>query len=381
MGIEKDHARFRDMVKGKVRKDIRKYMTNGELIGKEGKRLISIPVPGFDTPHFRYGPNDRGGIGSGEGDVGEYTDPSDQENEGESRGGTEEGRHLMEMEVDLEIEEIEKIAFGEMHLQDLKPQKQGSLTGDVFAARGMRRIGPRGQLLRKRSFLEMIKRGLILPPGKATDNQLTKALNNLYLEPTFRRYRDWQAIPKPEVDALLIFIRDVSGSMGEFEKKLSRLICHWTERWVRRNYKKLSARYIVHDVKAREVPRDVFYRLQSDGGTKISSAYHACIRMIDEYLKRTDNPNIYIMHVSDGDNESGEDNNLCYRMIANMFPSINLFGYVQVKKGSGGEGAYHAFLKSKFGKLRKVRLAKMNEEAETYDVMRQIFGKPGEVKK
>ena len=42
--IEKDHQRFRQIVKGRIREDLRKFLTKGELIGKEGKHLISIPV-------------------------------------------------------------------------------------------------------------------------------------------------------------------------------------------------------------------------------------------------------------------------------------------------------------------------------------------------
>ena len=39
--IEKDHQRFRQIVKGRIREDLRKFLTKGELIGKEGKHLIS----------------------------------------------------------------------------------------------------------------------------------------------------------------------------------------------------------------------------------------------------------------------------------------------------------------------------------------------------
>ena len=43
--IEKDHQRFRQIVKGKIRDDLRKFLTKGELIGKEGKHL-SLRVRG-----------------------------------------------------------------------------------------------------------------------------------------------------------------------------------------------------------------------------------------------------------------------------------------------------------------------------------------------
>ena len=77
--IEKDHQRFRQIVKGRIREDLRKLLSKGELIGKEGKHLISIPVRNIDPPHFRYGDNTQG-IGAGDGKEG------DQVGKGQGKG-------------------------------------------------------------------------------------------------------------------------------------------------------------------------------------------------------------------------------------------------------------------------------------------------------
>src|ERR1700690_2628373 len=68
--IEQDHQRFRHIVRGKIRKDLRKFLSRGELIGREGRRFVSIPVHDIDIPTFRYGDN-AGGVGMGEGGEGE----------------------------------------------------------------------------------------------------------------------------------------------------------------------------------------------------------------------------------------------------------------------------------------------------------------------
>ena len=62
--INNDHQRFRKIIKGRIREDLRKFLTRGELLGREGKKFISIPVTGIDTPNFRYGDNDDSGIGN-----------------------------------------------------------------------------------------------------------------------------------------------------------------------------------------------------------------------------------------------------------------------------------------------------------------------------
>ena len=54
--IDQDHRRFRDIVRGRIKQNLRKYITQGQLIGKKGKDVVSIPVPHIDIPHFRFGP-------------------------------------------------------------------------------------------------------------------------------------------------------------------------------------------------------------------------------------------------------------------------------------------------------------------------------------
>ena len=50
--IDQDHSRFRAIVRGKIRQNLRKYISQGELIGRKGKDLVSIPIPQIDIPRF-----------------------------------------------------------------------------------------------------------------------------------------------------------------------------------------------------------------------------------------------------------------------------------------------------------------------------------------
>ena len=65
--IDQDHRRFREIVRGKIKQNLRKYITQGEMIGKRGKDLVSIPLPSIDIPHFRFGPKQTGGVSQGQG--------------------------------------------------------------------------------------------------------------------------------------------------------------------------------------------------------------------------------------------------------------------------------------------------------------------------
>jgi uncharacterized protein len=65
--IEADRARFREIVRGRIRADLRRYLSTGELIGRAGEHAVSIPLPQIELPRFIFGENPRGKGGRGEG--------------------------------------------------------------------------------------------------------------------------------------------------------------------------------------------------------------------------------------------------------------------------------------------------------------------------
>ena len=58
--IERDHQRFKKIVRGKVKSNLGKYISRGEMIGKKGDQIVSIPVGDGDVrlilgkPGVRY---------------------------------------------------------------------------------------------------------------------------------------------------------------------------------------------------------------------------------------------------------------------------------------------------------------------------------------
>src|SRR5271163_4963487 len=91
--IERDLQRFRKIVRGKVKSNLSKYIGRGEMIGKKGNDLVSIPLPSIEIPQFRYGSKGSGGVGVGEGQVGQpLTAP---QGEGENKAGDQPGGHIL----------------------------------------------------------------------------------------------------------------------------------------------------------------------------------------------------------------------------------------------------------------------------------------------
>ena len=76
-----------------------------------------------------------------------------------------------------------------------------------------------------------------------------------------KRYRSWHEVKKPQSNAVIVYMMDVSGSMGEEQKEIVRIESFWLDTWLRRNYDGVESRYIIHDAVAREVDRDTFFGL------------------------------------------------------------------------------------------------------------------------
>src|ERR1700730_14474135 len=101
--IDQDHSRFRAIVRGKIRQNLRKYISQGELIGRKGKDLVSIPIPQIDLPHFSFGDRQRGGAGQGEGDPGDPMGGDQDGEEGDGKqAGSAPGEHALEVDVTLD---------------------------------------------------------------------------------------------------------------------------------------------------------------------------------------------------------------------------------------------------------------------------------------
>src|SRR4029079_18571351 len=102
LSIDQDQRRFKQIVRGKIRENLRKYITHGEMIGRKGRELVSIPIPQLDVPHFRYGKNGSGGVGQGDGEDGTIIAGGDPDGQGEGSAGSEPGAHILEVEVSIE---------------------------------------------------------------------------------------------------------------------------------------------------------------------------------------------------------------------------------------------------------------------------------------
>jgi len=118
--IDLDHGRFRQIIRGKIKQNLRKYISQGEMIAKKGKDTVSIPLPSVDIPHFKHGDKQQGGVGQGEGEVGDSLGQGQEQPGQGQQAGDRPGDHLMDIEVSLQ--ELADIMAEELELPRIQPK-------------------------------------------------------------------------------------------------------------------------------------------------------------------------------------------------------------------------------------------------------------------
>lgn len=363
MKMDSDLSRFHKIVRGKIKKELRKFVTSGDLIGRQGGKTIRIPLPQIDIPRFQFGQQQQG-IGQGKGEVGDPL-PGQSPAEQIQEAGDSEGEKSLEVEISLE--ELADILGEELELPFIKDKGTKNIEAPQHRYTGIYKKGPEALRHFKRTFREALKRSII----SGTYNTDAPFIMPVKED---KRYRAFRTVRKPETNAVVIYMMDVSGSMGEEQKKIVRLTGFWIDTWLMRQYKGLERRYIVHDAVAREVNQDTFYRTRESGGTLISSAYQLAIEMLDKDYP-TDSWNIYLFHFSDGDNWSGNDTNECLDMMTNnILPVANLFSYGQVESRYGS-GQFLRDLEKRFADNKRVALAKIKDRDAIMNALKIFLGR------
>ncbi len=364
MSILEDHSRFKDIVRGRIKENFKKYVSHGEMIGKRENEFVKIPVPSIDIPHFRYGPKQQGGVGQGDGKQGDAVgDPSDQSGQGQA--GDQPGQHVMEVEISME--ELADILGEELGLPNIQPKGSKKLDATKTKYSGLAPVGPEGLRHFKSSYKRALQRSISMGTYDPKNPVVVPIRNDF-------RYRSFKQVVQPQTSAVVIYMMDVSGSMGEEQKEIVRLESFWINTWLKRHYKGLETRFIIHDAAAKEVDEKTFFSTSESGGTLISSAYKLCQQLIEEEYSPAE-WNIYPFHFSDGDNWSGEDTRLCIRMLKEFFiPRVNMFGYGQVES-KYGSGQFLKDLEKEFTNDQTLIMSRIENRDKIIQSIKDFLGK------
>ena len=360
--IKQDHSRFREIIKGKIRGNLKKYITQSELIGKREKEFVSIPIPQIEIPRFQYGPKSQGGVGQGQGENGQPIEGEPEE--GQGKAGDQPGEHLLE--VDISFEELAQIMGEELQLPRIEPRGKKSIQAIKARYSGIHSVGPDSLRHFKFTYKQALKRAIASGSYRA-GSPVVPIRKDM-------RYRSYKYSQQPESSAVIIYMMDVSGSMGDEQKEIVRLESFWINTWLKSQYKEIETRFIIHDAAAKEVDEETFFKTRESGGTLISSAYTLAQKMIDEEYP-PDEWNIYPFHFSDGDNWSSEDTKFCVELLKEkLLPKVNGFFYGQVES-KYGSGQFIKDLMREFQEDERVVTSRVENKEGIYNSIKTFLGK------
>ncbi len=366
--IKRDHSRFRKIVKGKIRDNLKKYVSGGEMPIPKGEGVFKVPMPSIETPRFKFGDRQQGGMGQGEGQPGDPVEGG-EEQEGEGgEGEAGEGEGKKEVEVELSLDELAQILGEELELPNIEPKGKKTLQSTSEKYSSISVVGPDSLKHFKRSYKEALKRQ-VATGTYDKDNPIIVPIKS------DMRFRSANTTVEFENSAVVIYMMDVSGSMGDEQKEIVRTESFWINLWLKSQYKDIDVRYIIHDATAKEVNEDTFFRTRESGGTLISSALKLCRDIIQSDYDPSE-WNIYPFHFSDGDNWSTDDTKLCLEILdQDILPASNVFCYGQVESRYGS-GQFYKDLSARYGEdSDQVTLSKIKDKNAILDSIKDFLGK------
>jgi len=359
--IERDYQRFRKLVRGKVKSNLSKYISRGEMIGKKGKDLVSIPLPQIEIPQFRFGNKGSGGVGQGDGQIGQPLGPGQQQ-PGQG-AGEQPGAHILE--VELTMEEMAQILGEELALPRIEPRGKKNIVTTRDKYTGIRQTGPESLRHFKRTYKKALKRQISSNTYDPVDPVVVPIRSD-------KQYRSWKDVQKPDSVAVLIYMMDVSGSMTDEQKEIVRIEAFWIDTWIKAHYKGVDTVYIIHDAAAHEVDENTFYHTRESGGTKISSAYELAEKIINKKYP-PDQWNVYAFHFSDGDNW-GDDIPHCIELLnEKLLPKLNLFGYGQVESPYGS-GEFYEYIHEMLGERDNIVCSRIPDRESILGSIKEFLG-------
>jgi len=326
--IEEDHADFINVVSGRLRKALKKFIKSGNIIKSRGKRgKISITIPKIDIPQILYGDNGKG-IGRGKGKDGDVIEKGKQK--GDGNGASQDEGSGITVNIDLEV--ILKFMQDELELPNLKPKVNETFDEIKIKYNNISLVGPESLRHNRRTFLEALKRQCA--DGTVNDLELVPGIKDPVktIKPIKRdkRYRQYNEIKIPSSNALIVYARDGSGSMDQKKCEIVSDMAWWIDVWIKRFYKRVDRLFVWHDSVAMEVDEEKFYNYRYGGGTTCSSA----LKFISKQFDNRYPPhkwNIYVFYFSDGDNW-GDDNQVFVDTLKENFSdkNVNLVGITQI---------------------------------------------------
>ena len=400
-----NRERFLRRYKDQVREAVKKAISGRSIRDIEQGESISIPKRDISEPVFRHG----------QGGTRETVHPGNQEyvagdrvkrpkgGQGGGGGGdaSNEGEGQDDFVFQLSKEEFMQVFFEDLELPhlvrtqltetpDFEMRRAGYVSDGVPTNLHMVR-SMRGALARRITLGTPVRREIKEAEAELAGLQARhpvpeaeiallqsqiealrrRALRIPYLDPIDLRYRHRVKTPIPSSKAVMFCLMDVSGSMDEQRKDLSKRFFILLYLFLTRHYERIEIVFIRHHTQAMEVSEDEFFHATESGGTVVSSALELMHKIQAERYD-PDSWNVYVAQASDGDNWPN-DCRICRDwLVDKILPVVRYFAYVQVAQPEQNLWEEYAALAPEHPNFA---MRKVATQSEIYPIFRELFRK------
>ena len=357
-----NRQRFIDRARSEVRDALADALKRRKLGENQGGEKVSIPTRGINEPVFRSAR--RGGQreyvvpGNRKFVVGDRIErPQAGDGGGRGNASPEDGGEQDAFEFVLSKDEFLDLFFEDLELPDLiktrlKESEATQLSRAGFSVTGMpsnlNLIRTMRNSLARRISLHRPKPSEIEALARQVETALAadddegaeqgrldlaaarrRARRVAYIDPVDVRYNRFERVPRPNTQAVMFCLMDVSGSMTEAMKDLAKRFFLLLHVFLERRYRQVNVVFIRHTSNAQEVDEETFFNSRETGGTIVSTALEGMMRVVRERYS-PENWNIYAAQASDGDNYT-EDSDRCSQILGGeILPITQYFAYIEV---------------------------------------------------
>ena len=399
-----NRERFLRRFKGHIQRSVADAVRDRSITDLEKAKSIGIPRKDVSEPFFHHGKGGRReAVHPGNQDY-LQGDRIPRQSGGEGGGGSaasNEGEGEDDFTFELTREEFMQYFFEDLELPRLvetnlmtvpnwKNMRAGySVDGspnNIDIVRSLRsslgrRIALGAPLQNKLNELELQLEELNrnpnehLPEIKLLEEEIHHVRSRIwripFIDPFDLRYVNRVRQPQPSSRAVMFCVMDVSGSMDEQRKDLSKRFFILLYLFLTRNYEHIEVVFIRHHTRADEVDEETFFHSQESGGTVVSSA----LELMQDIIAKRYSPsewNIYGAQASDGDNWN-DDSPKCREILENaILPLTRYFAYIQVAEPE--QNLWTEYLQL-IESHPHFAMKKVQSAAEIYPVFRELFEK------
>lgn len=358
-----NRQRFLRRAKAEIRDAVRESLRKRKVSDVDGGEDVRIRSKSLREPTF--------GLGRQEGER-DYVLPGNREYSpgdvirkpesgkgGRGQKGSADGEGEDDFVFSLSRDEFLDIFFEDLQLPNMVKAKLKSVKSSEPVRAGYSTDGPPSRLNQVRTMRNSLARRIALRrPRQAEIEELEAEIARLeaegdtgstklvemrdklrhllhlrkivaYIDPIDLKYNRMERRPKPKTQAVMFCLMDVSASMTEDLKELSKRFFMLLHLFLSRHYAEVDIVFIRHTTRAQEVDEETFFRATETGGTVISSALEEMMNVVrDRYP--VDDWNIYAAQASDGHNFDDDMDHAMNLLQTQILPICQYYAYIEV---------------------------------------------------